>query len=110
MLILDSMILKWDADYSTVVGKKKKVFLKQCSQTYNLSCTDVWPGSIIVQMEVAEGGQRTDLRKAVQRIESEGFLPATEFVIPKGKFKGVIREGVVGCQVFGVCGLGVRRV
>ena len=95
------MTLKWNADYYIVVGKKKALFLQQCSQTYNLSCTDVWPGSIIVEMKVAEAGQPTDLRKVLQRITSEGFMPTTEFVIPKQNFTGVVSEGDVGCKVLG---------
>ena len=89
-----SMTLQWNADYHEVVGKKKIVFLQQCSQTYNVSCINVWPGSIIVEMQVAAGGQPTDLRKVLQQITSEGFLPKTEFVIQKQNFKGIVREGV----------------
>ena len=64
-----------------------------------------------MEMQVAAGGQPTDLRKVLQQITSEGFLPKTEFVIPKQNFTGVVREGATKGFSFGKveCSLSVIR-
>ena len=91
------MTLKWDADYAAVVGNKKREFLLECSKEYKIDCVDVKAGSIIVTMESPSDGDRgvgqLNMQEAVKRIEAEGFLPRTDFAIPKEKFDGIINEG-----------------
>ena len=97
ILVIDSVSLKWEADYATVVGNRTKEFLLECSKEYSLDCVDVKPGSIIVTMESPSDGEPLEqkaLQEVVKRIKDEGFLPKSEnFAISKEKFKGVVSEG-----------------